>query len=297
MAEITYYDSLEDVPPPTSGGGTVPEVSVTVSETELIESEATQTTITFTLSEPPPAEGVTILFDSDDDPVVGSALGQFNVLEAEVKGGKFPIPNGDSSGFLFTITEQTATITVSVFDELTVVDDPSTVQEGILDLTFALRPQAGYTIDPDASKINLTIADNPNSQIQVSLTAEPTSLIESEGTVSVHTFSLSAPPPADGLTVRVSADSLDDFDLNAIEVTGGTIANLSEDGFDLTITERRAIISLPILDDGTSEGSETATFTLEPGDTYEINQAATGATFALADTPDQASVPEEIGHW
>ena len=224
------------------------------------------------------------------------------MLNAEVVGGDFPIANADTSGFFFNITEQTATITFSVFDELSAgLDLPAnSFQEGLLDLTFALQPQAGYTIDESASEINLTIADNPDSQIQVSLTGsteadpESTTLIEAEGTVSVHTFSLSSTPPVEGLTVSINAPNLNDFDVDAIEVQGGTIANLSNEGFDLTITEREATISLPILEDGINEGSETANFTLEPGNTYELNAAATIATFALADTIDQVSIPTEI---
>ncbi|MEM9220370.1 MAG: hypothetical protein AAGD25_39345 [Cyanobacteria bacterium P01_F01_bin.150] len=57
--DITYYDSVADVPPPT-GGDIVPEVGVTISATELIETEETETTITFTLSEPPPEDGVVV---------------------------------------------------------------------------------------------------------------------------------------------------------------------------------------------------------------------------------------------
>ncbi|MEM6839794.1 MAG: DVUA0089 family protein [Cyanobacteria bacterium P01_C01_bin.120] len=296
--EVTYYDSLEDVPASTGGGDTVPEVGVTISETQLIETEGTETTLTFTLSEPPPAEGVTVFLDSEDDTVVGSVLGQFDVLEAEISGGNFPLPNSDSSGFFFTITEQTATITLSVFDELTVDTGlpADSFQEGILALNFALQPLEGYTIDESASEISLTIADNPGSQIQVSLTgsARGDALIESEGTASVHTFSLSAPPPEEGLTVSVSAPSLSDFDLDAIEVQGGTIAEVRDDGFDLTITEREATISLPVLDDGVDEGSETATFTLESGDSYEINQAASEATFSIVETLDQLEVSEEV---
>ena len=298
---VTYYDSLEDVPPPTRGGDTIPEVGITVSESTLIESEGTETTLTFTLSEPPPVEGVTVFLDSDDNPTVGSALGQFAVLEAEIEGGNFPISNGDSSGFFFTITEQIATITLPVFDELTVPGfTPDSFVEGILALDFALQPQAGYTIDPNASDISVRILDNPDSQIQVSLSGSTeadensTNLIETEGTVSVHTFSLSAPPTEEGLTVTVNAPNLDDFDLDAIDVQGGTIAEVRDGGFDLTITERKAVISLPVLEDGTSEGSETVTFTLEPNDTYEINLAATEATFTIADTLDQLQVAEEI---
>ena len=42
-----------------------------------------------------------------------------------------------------------------------------------------------------------------------------------------------------------------------IAVQGGTIAAVRDDGFDFTITDVEATISLPILDDGMSEGSET----------------------------------------
>ncbi|NEP20047.1 MAG: D-alanyl-D-alanine carboxypeptidase, partial [Leptolyngbya sp. SIO4C1] len=301
-AEVTYYDSLADVPPSTGGGNSSIVVGVTASETELIETEGTETTVTFTLSEPPPPEGLTVFIDSGVDPVVGSSLSQFDVLNAEISGGNFPIPDADASGFFFTITEQTATITLSVFDELSVDTalDPDNFQEGILALDFALQPQDGYTIDPDASEINFRIFDNPDSKIQVGLTASTaadegsTTLVEPEGTVSIHTFSLGAPPPAEGLTVTVNASSLSDFDLDAIEVTGGSIAAVRDDGFDLTITEQEATVSLPVLDDGVDEGSETAIFTLEPGDSYELNAAATEATFTLVDSIDQLSVPEEV---
>ncbi|MEL6555703.1 MAG: pre-peptidase C-terminal domain-containing protein, partial [Cyanobacteria bacterium J06621_11] len=302
-AEVTYYDSLADVPTSGDGGGdSVPEVGITVSETRLVESEGTETTLTFTLSEPPPEEGIVVYLDSDDTPVVASVLGQFLVLEAEITGGNFPVPNGDSSGFFFTITEQTATITLPVFDELSVGLDlpPEDLQEGIVDLNFALQPQSGYIIDPNANGIRLTLLDSPTSQIQVSLLGateadeDSTTLVESEGTVSLHTFILSAEPPAGGLTVSVGAAALSDFDLDAIAVTGGAITNLRADGFDFTITEREATIGLPILADSTEEGSETATFTLEPNDTYEINPAAAEATFTLVETLDQAVVPEEV---
>ncbi|WP_228025376.1 PPC domain-containing protein [cf. Phormidesmis sp. LEGE 11477] len=299
--EITYYDSVEDVPVSTGGGDTIPEVGVTVSETELVETEETETTLTFMLSEPPPLEGLTIYLDSEDDPVVGSVLSQFDVLGAEIEGGNFPVPNADTSGFFFTITEQTATITLPVFNELAVdsLFPADSFLEGILALDFALQPQAGYTIDPDASEISLTIADNPESQIQLSLTGstqdddESTTLVEAEGTVSVHTFSLGAPPPVEGLTVSVSAPNLREFDVEALEITGGTIADVRDDGFDLTITEQTATINLPILEDSTDEGSETITFTLESGEGYELNPVATEATFTLADTLDQVSIPEE----
>ena len=299
--DVIFYDSLEDVPDSTGGGDIVPEVGVTASETELIDTVETDSSLTFSLSDPAREDGLIVLLDSGTDPLVGSALGQFDVLNAEVTGGDFPIADGDRSGFFFNITEQTATITLSVFNELTIAGIPEEdVQEGILALDFALQPQAGYTIDSSASEVNIRILDNPDSQNQVGFTgstaddARSTTLIESEGTVGVLTFGTGAPPPEEGLTVSVSSESLDDFDSNAIEVTGGTVTEVRDDGFDLTLTEQQVSVSLPILEDGTNEGSENATFTIDSGDSYEINPAFNEVTFALADTIDQITVPAEI---
>ena len=295
--EVTYYDSVADVPVPTGGGNAGLEVGVSISESTLIETEQTETTLTFTLSEPPPAGGLTVLIDSDDNLIVGSPLSQFDVLNAEVVGGNFPIATPDRSGFFFNITEQTATITLAVFDELAVDVNrpPDTFQEGILELTFALESQPGYTIDPEASEVNLTILDNPDSQIFVNPTASEDDLIESEGTVGTLSLSLGAAPPAAGLTVSLSTDSLADFDTAAIEVEGGTLAAVRDDGFDVTLTEREATVSLPILDDGIAEGGEIATFRVEPGDGYETAEAVAEVTFSLGDTlGQQGSVPEEI---
>ena len=295
--DVTYYDTIADVPATGGGGNTVPEVGVSISETQLIETEQTETTLTFTLSEPPPAEGLTVLLDSDDNTTVGSVLSQFDVLNAQVVGGDFPISNADRSGFFFNITEQTASITLAVFDELT-VDTPGTpadsFQEGILDLTFALEPQLNYTIDSNASEVNLTIADNPDSQIFVTPSASSDTLIESEGSVGTLTLSLGAPPPAAGITVSLSADALAEFDTAAIEVEGGTLAAVRDDGLDITLTEQEATVGLPILDDGIDEVGETATFTVEPGDGYETAEVVAEVTFSLGDTPGQASAPREI---
>ena len=295
--EVTYYDSVEDVPAPTGGGDTGLEVGVSISESTLIESEGTETTLTFTLSEPPPAEGLRILLDSADNTLVGSPLSQFDVLNAEITGGDFPIATADRSGFFFNITEQTATITLSVFDELSVDTDlpPDTFQEGIVDLTFGLQPQPGYTVDPAASEVNLTILDNPDSQIFVNPTASGDALIESEGSVGTISLSLGAPPPAAGLTVSLSSDSLADFDTEAIEVEGGTLAAVRENGLDITLTEQEATVSLPILDDGIDEGGEAVTFRVEPGDGYETAESVAEVSFSLGDTlGQQASAPEEI---
>ncbi|MEM9212790.1 MAG: PPC domain-containing protein [Cyanobacteria bacterium P01_F01_bin.150] len=292
--DVTYYDSVADVPPSTGSGNAIPEVGVTISETQLIETEETETTLTFTLSEPPPAEGIIVAIDSDDDLLVGGPLGQFDVLNAQVAGGDFPIANADETGFFFNITEQTATITLSVFDELTTGLGPNVVQEGIVALTFELESQPNYTIDPNASEIVVTIADNPDSQILVSPAASGAILIESEGSVGTLSLNLGAPPPAAGITVSVSSDSFADFNVDAITATGGTIVAVGDDGFDVNLTEQNGTVSLPVLDDGVAEDNETITFTIEQGDTYETNPEAVDVSFNLADTIVQASAPAEI---
>ncbi|MEL7333080.1 MAG: DVUA0089 family protein, partial [Cyanobacteria bacterium J06560_2] len=152
----TIYDTLDDVP----ALPTVPTVGLSVSETALVESEGNTTTLTFTLDSPPPEGGVTINVDSG----IRAALGEFDVFNAEIEGGNFPSPNFQASGFFFTITEQTATITLAAFDETTNPEIPAeSVVEGIDEFTFTVQPGVGYAIAPEASAITLTIADNPDS--------------------------------------------------------------------------------------------------------------------------------------
>ena len=98
------------------------------------------------------------------DSGVRAALGEFDVLNAEITDGSIPAPNFSSSGFYFRITEQTASITLSAFDETTIPDiDPAVALEGIEELTFTVQPGVGYAIAPNADAVSLTIADNPNS--------------------------------------------------------------------------------------------------------------------------------------
>ena len=279
---ITIYDTLEQVPAPT----VTPEVSFTVNNTALVESAGDTTTFTFSLSEAPPPEGVLILFQANASPPFAAfnAIGDFDLTKAKVTGGAFPIDNPASSGFYFKITEQTASITLPVA--------PDDLTEGIKAVNFALSPGAGYTVDPNANAVTLTIADTPDSQLQVSLATEPTTLIESEATPSVHTFTLSTPPPEAGVTVFVNAPDLGEFNLDGIEATGGSITQVTDAGFFFNITAQEAVISLPVAADAEAEGLETATFTLEAGEGYQVNPVSNSGTFTIADTPDQLPLIE-----
>ncbi len=288
---LTFYDTIADVPPPTT---TDLAIGLTVENNALVEAEGNQATLTFTLSEPPPAEGVLVYVNLAANTAGETAngqtfnlLGQFDVFGAEVTGGTFPVPDFASSGFYFNITEQTATISVAAF--------PDDVVEGLQAFQVALGGSANYQVDPAASAVALTLADTADSLPQISLSTEPTVLIESEQTASVHTFALSAPPPAEGLLVSVTVEGLDEFDLSGLETTGITgdisIAESEPPQLVFTITEETATITLPVAEDGESEGLETATFTLNPSDAYQIDEMAASGSFQIVDTPEAAPPP------
>ncbi|WP_228059944.1 serine hydrolase [Plectonema radiosum] len=69
---------------------------------------------------------------------------------------------------------------------------------------------------------------------------------------------------------------------------------IADDNFNFTITEQNAQISLPVLNDGEVEGEETATFTVEAGEGYEVNPDANSGTFTIVDTADENSGIEPI---
>ena len=285
---ITFYDTLADVPPPTTTDLTI---GLTVENEALGEADGNRATLTFSLSEPPPSEGVLVYVNTSaktaGESVNGQTfnlLGQFDVFGAEISGGTFPIPDFASSGFYFNITEQTATISVAAF--------PDDVVEGLQAFQVALGGSADYQVDPAASGVTVTLADTADSLPQISLNTEPTVLIESEETASVHTFTLSAPPPPEGLRVSVTVEGLEDFNLSSIATTGieGDINVAESDPPQLvfTVIQDTATITLPVADDGEVEGLETATFTLNPSDAYQIEETAASGSFQLVDTPEDA---------
>ncbi|MCC5602100.1 pre-peptidase C-terminal domain-containing protein [Nostoc favosum] len=271
------YNTIQDVPTPS----VTPEVSFTATNTTIVESQGDRITFNFTLSEPPPAEGVTIFVGGGG---FGS-LGEFDVLNAQVSGGDFPAANFASNGFYFHITEQTASVSVAAF--------PDDTSEGLEGINFSLQGGPGYTVNAATSQVLVTIQDTPESTLpQVTLIGTPTTLIEADSTVSRHTFTLSAPPSADGLIVSVSAANLSEFDLAQISVTGGSITAVRADGFDLKFTSQEVLIELPVKNDGVAEGTETAVFTLLAGTGYVIGESSQ-ATFTILDTPQPLSAEIE----
>ena len=65
---------------------------------------------------------------------------------------------------------------------------------------------------------------------------------------------------------------------------------IADENFNFTITEQNAQISLPVANDGEIEGEEIVTFTLEPGEEYEVDSNAQTGTFTIFDTSDEANI-------
>ena len=154
---VTFYDDLAQV---QAGGGPVPEVGISVDQTQFIESEGTEVTLTVNATGDIPADGLLVYIDSG----VRGFLGEFDVFNAEVNGGTFPSPNGAASGFFFRVFENTATIKLQVFNETT--NDqipPEDALEGVENFTVTLQPTDAYTVAAAAAAVDITILDNPDS--------------------------------------------------------------------------------------------------------------------------------------
>lgn len=125
------------------------KIGFTANPTTLIEDQKTTFTLTFTLDQPPSSEGLLVTIDSD----IPRALAELDVFAAEFAGVRLTGANADASGLTLRITQQTATITLPVFD-----DDQI---EGTEAFTYTIQPSSSYTVDPNAASITLTILDQP----------------------------------------------------------------------------------------------------------------------------------------
>jgi len=280
-ASITVYDSADQTPMPTS----IPEVAISVEQSRPLSEGSGAVTLDFNVTGEIPADGVLVYVATGEF----AGLVDFNLLDAGVTGGPFPTPDGQAGGFFFKIEEPTASLTLQAREDEEI--------EGIEAIDLAVQPLPGYTIADGSGDVSILLRDGRGSEIQVSFETQPAVLVESEGTVSLHTFSLSAPPPEEGITVRLQTPGLADFDASAVElmgITGLEVLESAPEQLSFTITEQTATISLPVANDGVVEGLEEAVFTLlEPGEdaNYQVNPEANSGTFTLVDT--LADVPAE----
>jgi hypothetical protein len=301
-ASVTIIDGVPNLDTPV--------VSFTVDKTNLIEGESL--TITFTVDGDLPAEGLRVNVASG----IRGSLGEFAIFDAE---GNFliqtqgitgvPEANENASGFSVVLNQNTASLTIGVFDD--------GIEEGVEEFTFRLLDGENYGVNPEASSITLSLSDAVVSTLPViSFTASPDVVSEAEGTVLTLTFNTTGDIPPEGITVRVQGDVANimrqftaaqvrfdaqgnvfyRFDRPLVEtgVTGGRLdlfaleADLSS--FTFTILEPTATIRLPVLNDILEESDATFTYTLEAGEGYTVDPVASSANFTVTD-----GVPGGVG--
>ena len=248
----------------------VPEVSLSSDITTLVEDEGTAVTFTLSLSEPPAAGPVVVTIDLG----IPFGLGDFDVFspppQASATGGQLvgSTNNSSGSGFTFAITEQTATITLPIFDDPDRVpngtvtnpdDELRNDDQGEEQTTFTLQPGDGYTVAPNANSVTLTLRDTNvvNSAPEADNDSYSTDF-ESALTVNATNGVLDGDTDADGdtLTAAIATDpSNGSITLNADgSFTYTPNAGFSgDDSFTYTVNDGNG-------------GTDTATVTVTVGD-------------------------------
>ncbi|MEL7039110.1 MAG: hypothetical protein AAFO04_26400, partial [Cyanobacteria bacterium J06592_8] len=153
------------------------QVSFSASPDTLLETEETPLTFQFSLDQPPPEDGLRVYIDSD----FPQSLTQLDLRRQTSTGGSgFPIGDFDFTGFAFTITEQTASISIPIFDDSSLPAEESV--EGAVPITYRLvtrnaidsqdlteveRTQSisEYLIDPSLNSATIIFADNIDSLV------------------------------------------------------------------------------------------------------------------------------------
>jgi len=234
-ASVTIYDDPSEVPvaPPA-----VPEVNLSSDVTTLVEDEGAEVTFTIELSEPP--TGAVLVNIDLGKPF---ALGDFDVFapppQASATGGQLVRANTDSSAFTFAVLEQTATITLPIFD------DPD-------------RTEDGATTDPDGPLRNDDIGEE---QTTFSIVAGDGYTIGNNDSVTLTLKDTNQPPPPVNVAPEAGDDSYTtafDTALN-VNVNNGVLSTDTDaDGDDLTA----AIASGP--SNGTVDLSDNGSFVYTP---------------------------------
>jgi hypothetical protein len=266
---------IEDTPI-EMGDPAVLTVRVAATPYALTEAEQTVLTVTLTLSETPLDGGIDVSLESG----IPNALAQFDLSAAIYNGATLAEVNADASGLTLNVSAQTATIHLPV-----TIDD---LEEQVETFTYTLTPSEVYAIDPAANAFSVTISDRPPEFLSLGITASPAELIETEQTEWTLTIRLSEAPPADGVDVTIDGGlpgALDDLDLSAAVYNGAELRSTAADasGLTLHVVEQTATVTLPVLNDGLSEGEEMLTLMLEPSEDYTIDPAASAVSVAFLD--------------
>jgi uncharacterized protein (TIGR03118 family) len=278
-----------------------PEVSFSLSPSQLNEAQGTTLTFNFNVTGTIPPDGITVKLDGDTRNALLELLGtevEFeSATETEleffpdnlvVKGGTLGAIDPDFASFTFTITEANASIALKVFDDI--------FEEGTETFKYTLAEAENdrYTVSATANSGTYTIVDGVPGGVGpvVGITANQTALYEDEGTKITLSLNVSGTIPTGGLVVFIdstqgygSTGALGQFDVFNLVATGGTVVGVDEDasGFYFRITQPNATITVPIFADSDVEAPTPYTFSLIDGEQYQVNASAKAVSFTLAD--------------
>ncbi|MDB9378441.1 Ig-like domain-containing protein, partial [Nodularia sphaerocarpa] len=125
-------------------------IKFTTNTTTLIESEGTELTFRFELSEPPPVGGVRVYLLGN----LPQSLTQLDLFALSFTGGGVPQGDFDFSGFFFNITSEIATVSAPIFAD--------GIPEGQQTVVYTLQTGEGYTVDPSLSAVTVNFYDDPS---------------------------------------------------------------------------------------------------------------------------------------
>ena len=132
----------------------------------------------------------------------------------------------------------------------------------------------------------------------ISISANPTVLVEEEGTEVTLTISSSEPIPESGLVVSVDSDvenALGQFDLFTTQFENVQLTSINDDisGFQVRLNEQTGTIISPVLDDSDADSPQNLTFNLEPGEGYTVDENAGSVTITIEDADSSTiSIPD-----
>ncbi|MEM9002230.1 MAG: spondin domain-containing protein [Cyanobacteria bacterium P01_F01_bin.86] len=272
-----------------------PTVSLTTSSTELVEG-GDPFTLTITVDGEIPEDGLPILInDAESAQNQVRSLTEFDVANVITTGiAEFPSPAEGDSGFFVTVTEPTATITLSAFD------DGADEDEAVEVFNFAVIDGEGYEVNPDAGSVTLSIsdadgstppADPPTGDLPVvSFTTTTPVVTEDEQPAAEFVFTIDGDIPDDGqgVVVTIGGDGIEK--LFAPRLLDGNIPLAFEpaDGvvpIGFTGTEVILGFTVPevtatavIFDDIVEEAADVLNFEILPADSYTIDQGTASIT-------------------
>ena len=193
-------------------GGDGPTVSLSANATKVVEGQ--EITFTIDLDEAPSEDGVRVLIDSD---IVGST-GEFAVSRPRVDtdgdgvgdtrfvegvtltGVADPFslqPNEDGSGFFVTVTEQQATLKVTVADD--------GIEEGTESFTYTVVEGEDYNVSSSNGSVTFSIEDGPIPAEAAQVEFEANDNDE----VTAFAYEVTGVAPGEEANVSVSQEALD----------------------------------------------------------------------------------------